>query len=94
MAELNISEGDWNTEKHVPVIEFVSPPTTGESVKVTVTVGKQIAHPNKAEHHIEWIHVYFLADDEKFPWEIAKFEFLSHGSSTAGPDTSTCVYDS
>ena len=33
--------------------------------------------------------MYFLADDEKVPWEMAKFEFLSHGSSTAGPDTST-----
>ena len=80
---------DWKSEKHVPVIEFVNPPVMGEPVKVTVTVGKEIPHPNKTEHHIEWVHLYFLPDEEKFPYVIAKFDFVAHGASTAGPDTST-----
>ncbi len=54
-----------------------------------MTVGKEIPHPNTTEHHIAWIHVYFLADEEKFPWELGKFEFVAHGASTQGPDTSS-----
>jgi len=38
-------------EKHVPVIE------TGKDV-VTVTVGKETAHPNTMEHHIDWIELF------------------------------------
>jgi len=52
-------------------------------------VGKEIVHPNTTEHHIRWICVYFLPQGEKFPYEIARAEFNSHGESTQGPNTST-----
>ena len=52
-------------------------------------MGKEIAHPNIAEHHIRWICVYFLPQGEKFPYEIARAEFNAHGESTQGPNTST-----
>jgi superoxide reductase len=61
----------------------------GEPVKVTVAVGKEISHPNKTEHHIRWIEVYFHPDGEKFPYQLARFDFTSHGESVKGPDTST-----
>jgi len=80
---------DWKLEKHVPVIEAPDKPKKGESFKVTVSVGKQIPHPNTTEHHIRWIEVYFLAEGEKFPFQIAKFEFAAHGESAQGPNTST-----
>ncbi|GAB4340977.1 MAG: desulfoferrodoxin family protein [Calditrichia bacterium] len=38
-------------EKHVPVIEL-------EEGGVRVTVGKEVAHPNTAEHHIAWVELY------------------------------------
>ena len=91
MAELKelLQNADWKTEKHVPVIECSDKITKGELSKLTVSVGKQIAHPNTTEHHIRWIEVLFLADGEKFPYQIGRFEFNAHGESTLGPNTST-----
>ncbi len=80
---------DWKAEKHVPVIECPDRVKKGELFKVLVTVGKEISHPNKTEHHIRWIEVYFQPEGEKFPFQIGKAEFTSHGESTQGPDTST-----
>jgi len=80
---------DWKTEKHVPVIEAPDTVTKGEFFDVKVTLGKEVAHPNKTEHHIRWIDVYFLPEGEKFSYQIGKTEFTAHGESTQGPDTST-----
>ena len=80
---------DWKTEKHVPVIESPEAVKKGEAVKVTVSVGKEIAHPNTTEHHISWIELYFLPQGEKFPYQVARVEFSAHGASTQGPNTST-----
>lgn len=80
---------DWKQEKHVPVIELPEKAKKGENLKVKVGVGKQIGHPNTTEHHIVWIEVYFHPEGEKFPYQIGRFEFTSHGSSVKGADTST-----
>jgi superoxide reductase len=79
---------DWKTEKHVPVIEAPDGMSKGEFTKVTVTIGKEVAHPNKTEHHISWIKVFFHPEGSKYPYEIGKAEFSAHGASTEGPDTS------
>ncbi len=88
----NIAElyqtADWKTEKHVPVIEAPDGMKKGEFTKVTVTIGKEVAHPNKTEHHIAWIKVFFQPEGSKYPYEIGKAEFSAHGASTEGPDTS------
>jgi len=80
---------DWKTEKHIPVIEVPDKVKKGELFKVTVTVGKEIAHPNTTEHHISWIEIYFQPEGEKFPYQIGKFDFVAHGESVNGPNTST-----
>lgn len=80
---------DWKQEKHVPVIDASDTVKKGENCQVTVTVGKEIPHPNTTEHHIRWIEVYFLPEGEKFPSQIGKVEFTAHGESTQGPNTST-----
>ncbi len=80
---------DWKQEKHVPVIEAPKKVKKGEFFQVKVTVGKEIAHPNKTEHHISWVALYFHPEGEKFPYEIGKASFMAHGASTQGPDTST-----
>ena len=84
-----IQESDWKTEKHVPVID--SPDVVKKDVffEVTAAIGKEVAHPNTTAHHISWITLYFLAEGEKFPYQIGKFEFNAHGASVQGPDTST-----
>ncbi len=81
--------GDWKREKHVPVIEAPASVKKGEFFPVKVTIGKEIAHPNKTEHHISWIAVYFLPRGEKFAYQIGKAEFTAHGASAQGPDTSS-----
>jgi len=80
---------DWRTEKHVPVIECPVEFKAGEATTVTVTVGKEIGHPNTALHHIRWIRLYFQPADSTLSYEIASFEFSAHGESVQGSDTST-----
>jgi len=91
MAEIKelFQSADWKKEKHVPVIEAPEKLRKGELLKITVSVGKEISHPNTTEHHIRWIEAYFLPDGEKFPYQVARFEFTAHGESTQGPNTST-----
>ena len=91
MTELKelLQSADWKTEKHVPVIEATDKAKKGEWIKASVSVGKEIPHPNTTAHHIRWVAVHFLPDGEKFPYEIARVEFSAHGESTQGADTST-----
>jgi superoxide reductase len=91
MADLKdlFQSADWKAEKHVPVIEAPEKVKQGEFFKITVSVGKEIPHPNKTEHFISWIGVYFQPQGEKYPYQIAKAEFAAHGASINGPDTST-----
>ena len=91
MAEIKelFQSADWKKEKHVPVIDAPDKGKKGEWINVALTVGKEIAHPNTTEHHIRWISLFFLPDGEKFPYQIAKSEFDSHGESAAGPNMST-----
>ena len=91
MADLRdlLQGADWKTEKHVPVIEGQDKISKGQSIKIEVSVGKQVAHPNTTEHHIKSIELYFLPTGEKFPYQLARFEFNAHGESVQGPNTST-----
>lgn len=91
MQELSniFQTADWKKEKHVPVIEIAGKIAKGEDITVSVTVGKEIAHPNTTEHHIAWIDLYFQPEGSKFPYNLGRFEFNSHGASTDGPNTST-----
>lgn len=51
-------------EKHAPIIEV-----SGNTV--TVTVGKEVTHPNTLEHHIKWIRLYGIKKDTNLPVDIA-----------------------
>lgn len=75
---------DWKAEKHVPVIEAPEKVKPGETVTITVSVGKEIAHPNTTEHHIRWIKLFFKPDNSKFVYDLGSFEFSAHGESTDG----------
>jgi superoxide reductase len=91
MAELKdlFQKADWKTEKHVPVIECGDSFKKNEVISINVMIGKEVPHPNTSAHHIVWIDIYFLPDGEKFPYQICRYEFSSHGASTQGPDTSS-----
>jgi len=91
MAQIKdlLQSADWKVEKHVPVIEAGDKAIKGKIITISVSVGKEIAHPNTTAHHIRWIEVYFLSAGEKFPYQIGRFDFCAHGESTQGPDTSS-----
>jgi len=91
MAEIKdlFQNADWKKEKHVPVIEAPELVEKAKFFQVKITVGKEIAHPNTAEHHIRWAELYFQPDGEKFPYQIARFEFSAHGESAQGPNLGT-----
>ncbi|MGY4707190.1 class II SORL domain-containing protein [Candidatus Bipolaricaulota sp. J31] len=84
-----VQTADWKAEKHVPVIDAPETAKPGEPFQVTVSVGKEVPHPNTTEHHIAWVSVYFHPEGEKFPHHVARFDFAAHGASTQGPNTST-----
>jgi len=77
---------DWKSEKHVPVIECPDEVAADEMFDVTVTLGKEVAHPNTTEHHIRWIQLYFKPADDKFTYQVGNFEFTAHGESVEGAD--------
>ncbi len=85
MGELSnyVQKADWKKEKHAPVIECVDTVKAGEAFAVTVSVGKEIAHPNTAEHHIRWIDLYFHPHGAKFAYQVGHFEFNAHGEGAA-----------
>ena len=91
MSELKdlLQSADWKKEKHVPAIEAAESVRKGEPVAVSVSVGREIPHPNTTPHHIRWIEVFFQPEGSKFPFQVARCDFTAHGESPDGPDTST-----
>ena len=85
MGELYQS-ADWKSEKHVPVIECPDEVKADEMFDVTVTLGKEVAHPNTTEHHIRWIQLFFKPEGGKFTYQVGNFEFTAHGESAEGAD--------
>ena len=75
---------DWKSEKHVPVIDCPDRVTTDEFFEVTVSLGKEVAHPNTTEHHIRWIQLFFMPEKEKSAYQVTSFEFCAHGESING----------
>lgn len=80
-------QADWKAEKHVPVIECPDAVGADELFAVTLSVGKEIAHPNTTEHHIRWIQLLFKPTGDNFCYQVGNFEFTVHGESAKGPNT-------
>jgi len=81
-----IRSADWKTEKHVPVIECPDQVGADEVFDVTVSLGKEVAHPNTTEHHIRWIQLFFHPAGDKFAYQVANVEFSAHGEAADGAD--------
>jgi len=78
-----VKSADFKSEKHVPVIELPAGIKAGEAFTATVSVGKEIAHPNTTEHFIGWIALYYKGEEGPV-YNLGRAEFLSHGESVAG----------
>jgi superoxide reductase len=81
-----IQTSNWETEKHVPFIECPSSIERGVPFDVTVTLGKNQAHPNTTEHHIRWMSLHFKPQDENKTYEVAHYQIGGHGESPKGPN--------
>jgi superoxide reductase len=81
-----IQKDDWKKEKHMPVIEVPAQVRAGEAFQVKVSIGKEIAHPNTVEHHIDWVDLFFHPEGEKFPHQVGHFAFSAHGEAAVGPN--------
>lgn len=81
-----LQSADWKKEKHVPVIECADVVKADEYFDITVSLGKEVAHPNTTEHHISYITVYFKPESGKNPHQVGHFEFSAHGESVSGPN--------
>ncbi|MTI46430.1 MAG: superoxide reductase [Firmicutes bacterium] len=76
-----LQTGDWKGEKHVPVIHLPDSVKKGEGFQLKVSIGDEVKHPNKLEHHIKWIKVFYFEENGKFPIQIANFDFTAHGEA-------------
>jgi len=81
-----VKSADWKNEKHVLVIECADTVKAGEALAITVSVGKEIPHPNTTAHHIVWIALHYVPDGAKASYEITRCEFSAHGASVDGAD--------
>ena len=89
-----VNTADWKSEKHVPLIECADSVKAGEMLEITVSVGKEIPHPNTAEHFIAWIALHYVPEGSKISIELARCEFSAHGASAAGADKGPAYTDS
>ncbi len=71
---LKTKEEEFAKEKHMPIIDGPDKVKKGEFFQFTVTVGKEVPHPNTIEHHIKWIQV-FADIDGRAPIHIGTFDF-------------------
>lgn len=79
-----IQSADWKAEKHVPVIECPESVDADKPFQVTVSIGKEIPHPNTTEHHISWVDVYFKPENGKLVYHVGRVDFAAHGESAKG----------
>lgn len=76
-----VKTADWKAEKHVPVIAAPATVQPGVPFDVEVEVGKEIPHPNTAQHHIVWIALHFVPEGSNTSIELGRADFSAHGAS-------------
>jgi len=86
MASLGerLQQADWKKEKHVPVIDAPDEVKAGETFKVTLSIGKEIGHPNTTEHHICYVTLFFQPEGDKNTHQVGHYEFSAHGEDVKG----------
>jgi len=81
-----VKTADWKSEKHVPVIDCDDNIAADTCTQITISVGKEIQHPNTTAHHIAWIALHYVPEGSQTSIEITRCEFSAHAGSAEGPD--------
>ena len=76
-----VKTADWKAEKHVPVITAPPIAKAGEPFDIEVDVGKEIPHPNTAQHHIVWMALHFVPSGTNTSIELGRVDLSAHGAS-------------
>ena len=76
-----VKTADWKAEKHVPAIAAPATAKAGEPFDVEIDVGREIPHPNTAQHQIVWIALHFVPDGSNTSIELGRADFTAHGAS-------------
>ena len=76
-----VKTADWKAEKHVPVIDVPAIAKAGEVIDIEVDVGKEIPHPNTAQHHIAWMALHFVPAGSNMSIELGCVDLSAHGAS-------------
>jgi superoxide reductase len=76
-----VKTADWKAEKHVPAIAAPASAKADEPFDVEIDVGKEIPHPNTAQHHICWIALHFVPEGSNTSIELGRADFSAHGAS-------------
>lgn len=88
-----VKTADWKAEKHVPVIDCDDSIAAGQCTKITISVGKEIAHPNTPTHHISWIALHYVPEGSQTSIEITRCEFSAHAAAAEGEGPAkTCSF--
>ena len=83
-----VKTADWKAEKHVPAITAPDSANAGVPFDVEIDVGREIPHPNMAQHHIVWIALHFVPEGSSTSIELGRADFSAHAASlseTPGP---------
>lgn len=80
-------------ERHIPVIDCPEKVAAGKPFAISVTIGKEVNHPNTTDHHIKWVQVFFRPENDKFSYQIAHCDFAAHGDLSAGSGKGPVVTD-
>ena len=76
-----VKTADCDAEKHVPAIASPASAKADEPFDVEIDVGREIPHPNTAQHHICWIALHFVPDGSNTSIELGRADFSAHGAS-------------
>ncbi len=87
-----IKTADYKAEKHVPVIEAPDTVNAADFTLVSVSVGKEIRHPNTTEHFINWIELFFKPEEGP-AISLGRAEFTAHGESAKGANQGPAFTD-
>ncbi|MFO7937941.1 MAG: class II SORL domain-containing protein [Kiritimatiellia bacterium] len=82
-----VKTADWKNEKHVPVIDCDDNIAADTCTQITISVGKEIPHPNTSGHHIVWVALHYVPEGSQVSVEIARTEFSAHAASADGKDS-------
>ena len=75
-------------EKHIPELLVTK---EGDLYRIEIEVGKEVKHPNLANHNINWVDIYFYPEGKEIV-HLARVEFKAHGEFNNYTEPKAIIY--